>query len=309
MPSTPESQEPSLWQLADVALEKMVYGAESTRIYFRLTNQSQEAMYIMRDYEMERLVGGQWTPIGGSHRLDSQSIQYAVEPGKSRLVGVPVEWLQEPNERYGDNRIPAGYYRLRVYINQHYWRTAPFEIQEDPLAEDTSLYEIHTLKGVYLTASESVDYEVINKTDQELSFSYRCVLERLEGDVWKRYEGSGGPDFIIIVEPRGVMRESFFLVPFWPLEPGEYRLVKTMARNTYYAPFTLVESLEQREPESSPPENVPMDAPAAEEPPQPESPQPAASENSPVASAEGSSSPESGSSDKPEEASNLNAGA
>ena len=58
MPVQPESQEPSLWQLADVTIEKWVYGAETSRIYFRLTNNSGEAMYIMRDYELEKLEGG-----------------------------------------------------------------------------------------------------------------------------------------------------------------------------------------------------------------------------------------------------------
>lgn len=246
VPIPPESQELSLWQLADVAFEKRTYGAETSRVYFRLYNRSDEAMYIMRDYEVEKLEGGQWIPLG-THRLDSQSIQYAVEPGKNRLIGVPVDWLKEPNQRYGDDRIPDGSYRLRVYINQHFWRTVPFEIQKDPLEEDTSLYEVHTINEVYLTVSESVNYEVINKTEQELSFSYRCFLEYLEEGVWKRFEGSGGPDFIIIVEPNSVMRETFSLEPFRPLEPGRYRLVKTLARNTYYAPFTLVESLEQIE--------------------------------------------------------------
>jgi hypothetical protein len=270
VPTLPESQSPPLWQLADVAFEKRVYGAESTRIYFRLTNKSEDVMYIMRDYEMEKMEGGVWIPIEGNHRLDSQSIQYAVEPGKSRLVGVPVSWLQQPSERYGDKRIPEGIYRLRVYINQHFWRTVPFEIQEDPLEEDTSLYEIRTLNEIYLTASESVNYEVINKTEEDLSFSYQCFLEKLEEDVWKRFEGIGGPDFIIIVEPNGIMRETFSLEPYWPLEPGEYRLVKTLARNTYYAPFTLVESLEQKEPENLPSEQEPVEPLPTEEPPKEE---------------------------------------
>ena len=270
VPTLPESQSPPLWQLADVAVEKRVYGEESTRIYFRLTNKSEDAMYIMRDYEIEKIEGGVWVPIEGNHRLDSQSIQYAVEPGKSRLVGVPVSWLQQPSERYGDERIPEGIYRLRVYINQHFWRTVPFEIQEDPLEEDISLYEIRTLNEIYLTASESVNYEVINKTEEDLSFSYRCFLEKLEGDVWKRFEEIGGPDFIIIVEPNGIMRETFSLEPYWPLEPGEYRLVKTLARNTYYAPFILVESLEQKEPEKLPPEQEPVESLTTEEPPKEE---------------------------------------
>jgi len=261
VPSVPESQEPSLWQLADIAFEKRVYGAESTRIYFRLANKSNDVMYIMRDYDMEKLENGVWVSMEGIHRLDSQTIQYAIEPGSSRLVGVPVEWLREPSERYGDNRIPEGIYRIRVYINQHYWRTVPFEIQEDPLEQDTSLYEIRTLNEVYLTASESINYEVVNKTDKDLSFSYRCYLEYLEGDVWKRFEGNGGPDFIIIVGPNSVMRETFSLEPFWPLEPGRYRLVKTLARGTYYAPFALAESLEQIVPVQEPPqeENLPTE--------------------------------------------------
>lgn len=273
VPSVPESQEPSLWQLADIAFEKRVYGAESARIYFRLTNKSEDVMYIMRDYDIEKMENGVWVPIEGNHRLDSQTIQYAVEPGTSRLVGVPVDWLWEPNERYGDDRIPEGMYRLRIYINQHYWRTVPFEIQEDPLEQDTSLYEIHTLNEVYLTVSESVNYEVINKTDQDLSFSYRCYLERLEGDVWKRFEGSGGPDFIIIVGPNSIMRETFSLEPFRPLEPGEYRLVKTLARNTYYAPFTLAETLEQKDTEPAPPEEDPIESLPETEPPQEKNPQ------------------------------------
>ena len=131
VPVQPESQEPSLWQLADVTIEKWVYGAETSRIYFRLTNNSGEAMYIMRDYELEKLEGGKWVPLG-THRLDSQTIRYAVEPGQKRLVGVPLDWLKEPSERYGDDRIPEGYYRLRVYINQHFWRTVPFEIHRQP---------------------------------------------------------------------------------------------------------------------------------------------------------------------------------
>lgn len=244
VPIQPESQEPSLWQLADVTIERWVYGAEASRIYFRLTNNSSEAMYIMRDYELEKLEGGEWIPLG-THRLDSQTIRYAIEPGQKRLVGVPLDWLKEPSERYGDDRIPEGYYRLRVYINQHFWRTVPFEIQADPLAEDTTFYEIHTMKNAYLTASPNVDYEVVNKTDQELSFSYRCFLEQWDGEVWRRCESSGGPDFTIIVAPRSVMRESFPLDIFHPLEPGQYRLVKTLARNNYYAPFTLVENLEE----------------------------------------------------------------
>lgn len=244
VPVQPESQEPSLWQLADVTIERWVYGAEASRIYFRLTNNSSEAMYIMRDYELEKLEGGEWIPLG-THRLDSQTIRYAVEPGQKRLVGVPLDWLKEPSERYGDSRIPEGYYRLRVYINQHFWRTVPFEIQADPLAEDTTFYEIRTMKSTYLTASPNVDYEVVNKTDQELSFSYRCFLEQWDGEVWRRCLSSGGPDFTIIVAPRSVMRESFPLDIFHPLEPGQYRLVKTLARNNYYAPFTLVENLEE----------------------------------------------------------------
>ncbi len=254
VPVQPESQEPSLWQLADVTIEKWVYGAETSRIYFRLTNNSGEAMYIMRDYELEKLEGGKWVPLG-THRLASQTIRHAVEPGQKRLVGVPLDWLKEPSERYGDDRIPEGYYRLRVYINQHFWRTVPFEIQADPLEEDTTFYEIHTIKSAYLTASPNVDYEVVNKTDQELSFSYRCFLERWDGEVWRRCESSGGPDFTIIVAPRSVMRESFPLEIFHPLEPGHYRLVKTLARNNYYAPFTLVENLEELENPDSPKED------------------------------------------------------
>lgn len=254
VPLQPESQEPSLWQLADVTIEKWVYGAETSRIYFRLANNSGEAMYIMRDYELERLEAGEWVPLGTTHRLDSQAIRYAVEPGQTRLVGVPVDWLKEPSERYGDDRIPEGYYRLRVFINQHFWRTAPFEVQADPLPEDTTFYEIRTMKTAYLTASPNVDYEVVNKTDQELSFSYRCFLEQWDGEVWRRREGSGSPDFTIIVGPRSVMRESFPLDIFHPLEPGQYRLVKSLARNYYYAPFTLVETLEELETPASPKE-------------------------------------------------------
>lgn len=235
-----ETQQENLWQLVQTEFEKPVYGAESTRIYFRIYNGSSEPIYLMRDYQMEIQGENGWTPLG-SQKLDSLSTQYPIASGESRLVGVWVQWLQQPNERYGDGRIPEGNYRLQICCNRGYWFVVPFEIQPDPLEQDTTLYEIRTVNDDYLTTSTYIDYEIINKTDEELGFSYHCILERWDGEVWKRVKGEDSiPSIAIILMPGKSTRESYSLAGYsLPLEPGRYRLVKTLQRNNYYAEFDV----------------------------------------------------------------------
>ena len=164
-----------------------------------------------------------------------------MEPGETRLVGVYVGWLKEPNERYGDGRIPEGSYRIQICLNRGYWFEVPFDIQPDPLEQDTSSYEIRTVNRDYLTTSEYIDYEIVNKTDEELAFGYACALEKWNGEVWQRCEGDNQfPEIAIILMPGKTARESFPLSGYeLPLEPGRYRLVKTLRRNYYYAEFKV----------------------------------------------------------------------
>ena len=61
----PEVEEQNLWQLVQVAFEKPVYGAESTRLYFELINNSAEPVYIMRTYQVERKGEDSWIPLAG----------------------------------------------------------------------------------------------------------------------------------------------------------------------------------------------------------------------------------------------------
>ena len=216
-----ETQQENLWQLVQTEFEKPVYGAESTRIYFRIYNGSSEPIYLMRDYQMEIQGENGWTPLG-SQKLDALSTQYPIASGESRLVGVWVQWLQQPNERYGDGRIPEGSYRLQICCNRGYWFVVPFEIQPDPLEQDTTLYEIRTVNDDYLTTSTYIDYEIINKTMRSWAFLTTVSWNDGMGKYWKRVKGEDSiPSIAIILMPGKSTRESYSLAGYsLPLGAG-----------------------------------------------------------------------------------------
>lgn len=251
--SEPVAEEENLLEKVWISFEKPVYGAETSWLYIWVNNKSSQPVYLMRTFQTEQLDGDSWIPIGGERELENPNLQFPVEPGESRLVGIYMGWMRQPNERYGDNRIPAGSYRIQVCLNRGVWFEVPFAIQEDPLEQDTTSFEIRTLEKTYSSSSDRIDYEVINKTQNEISFGYACLLEKWDGEVWKRYPVSGYgmyPEVAISLRPGETVRESFSLAGLEePLEAGRYRLVKTLVRNTYYAEFEvpsiLVKSVEK----------------------------------------------------------------
>lgn len=234
-------EEENLWETVWISFEKSVYGAETPRLYLWVNNRSTQPVYIMRAFYTEQLIDGNWVPIDTERELDNPGIQFPVEPGESRLVGVYMGWMRQPSERYGDERVPAGSYRIKICLNREHWFQIPFEIQEDPLEQDTTNFEIRTLRSNYHTNSDYIDYEIVNKTEQEIAFDYACTLEKWDGEVWKPYPVDGTfPEIAMSLCAGETVHEHFSLVGLEePLEIGRYRLVKTLLRNTYYAEFEV----------------------------------------------------------------------
>lgn len=224
-----------------INFEKPLYGAETRWLYIWVNNKSNEPVYVMQTHSVERLTDEGWLQIGEEMSFENPSLQVPVEPEESRLVGVYMGWLGEYSERYGDMRIPAGDYRVKLTINRDLVFDVPFSVQEDPLEPDTTMFELRTLQKSYAPDVQSIGYELINKTDHEITFSYACLLEKWDGTVWKRYTVPGSyPTFVLNLRPGESVRESFSLAGLEePLEEGKYRLVKTVVRNSYYAEFEV----------------------------------------------------------------------
>lgn len=243
--SVPAVQEEDLRDQLWINFEKPLYGAETRWLYIWVNNKSDEPVYVMQTYSVEQLTDESWVPIGEEMSFENPSLQVPVEPEESRLVGVSMGWLGEYSERYGDERIPAGDYRVKLTINRDLVFDVPFSVQEDPLEPDTTLFELRTLHKSYAPDAQSIGYELINKTDHEITFGYACLLEKWDGSVWKRHNVPGNyPTFVLNLRPGESVRESFSLAGLEePLEEGKYRLVKTVVRNPYYAEFEVSDGL------------------------------------------------------------------
>ena len=224
-----------------INFEKKLYGAETDWLYIWVNNKSTEPVYVMQTYQIEKLAEEGWAPIGEEKSFDNPNLQLPVEPEESRLVGVYMGWLGEWSARYEDNRIPAGDYRVKLTINRDLIFDVPFSIQEDPLEPDNTLFELRSLEKSYAPDADAIKYELINKTDHEIIFSYACQLEKWDGEVWKPYPVPGRyPTFVLNLRPGESVKESYSLSGLEePLEKGKYRLVKTVVRSPYYAEFEV----------------------------------------------------------------------
>jgi len=241
--AVPEDEQ-TLREMLWINFEKKVYGAETSWLYIWVNNKSTQPVYIMQTYQTEKLTEEGWVPVGEEISFDNPSLQVPVEPEESRLVGVYMGWMGEWTERYGDIRIPAGDYRVKLTINRDLVFDVPFSVQTDPLEPDTTLFELRTLEKTYAPDAEAIQYELFNKTDHEITFSYACLLEKWDGEVWKRYPVPGSyPTFVLNLRPGESVRESYSLAGLEaPLEEGQYRLVKTVVRSPYYAEFKVADS-------------------------------------------------------------------
>lgn len=237
--------------LSDLSLQTKLpfYNAGTMRIWMEIENTSEENIQFQDYYYLEVKNDSGWeTPMIDSRKdfakLDAGGVQFPIESGEIREIGVYIGALGIYDEDYASYRIPCGVYRLTMVSDTQSKLIGEFEISnEEPV--DERAYSIKTVSSSYDKDVKEITYEVINESKNELYYGVAFHIEQYVNDKWKVYtmtKDIGFNDIAIISPPNSTTEDTITLTDYYtlPMKKGRYRLVKQLDRyQNSYAEFTI----------------------------------------------------------------------
>ena len=122
------------------------------------------------------------------------------------------------------------------------WLSAPPAASGQP--EETAQIEMYMEQGQYPLGAESMRVFISNKGSQDVGYDAYYSLELLEGDSWQEVAADSDltiEDWAGILSPGKETSQMIDLTPYaGKLQSGNYRIVKTLGKLVFYAPFELV---------------------------------------------------------------------
>lgn len=225
------------------------YNAGGMRIWMELENKSLDAISFTNQYYLEIKTDQGWeVPLIDSRKdfgqVDTAGIQFPINSGETREIGLYIGALGIYNDDYGTYRIPTGLYRITMISEAQSKVQGEFEISNDE-PEDTRNYSIKTTSDVYDKEVTELSYEVINDTDRELVYGLSFHIEHFVNDKWRLYpmdKDRGFNDIGIICPALSTTEETIQLSDYYklPFKAGKYRLAKQLDRYMdSYAEFSI----------------------------------------------------------------------
>ena len=111
--------------------------------------------------------------------------------------------------------------------------------------EDLSLISIQTLNNTYSNNVKQIKIKIINHTGSRKKYKLGCDIEKLEGDNWVKVDivdnKANQEEINVAVKNNTYNLEQLTLEFLETPTPGEYRIVKKIGSQEYYAEFDITE--------------------------------------------------------------------
>ena len=206
-------------------------------------------MQFSREYFLEIKTEKGWeAPLIDTQKafgqVDAAGVQFPIESGEKREIGIYIGALGIYNGDYGAERIPCGVYRITMVSDTQNKVVGEFKISDNE-PEDTRAYCIKTVSPVYGKDIDEITYKVINDSDYEVSYDAAFHIEQYVNGKWKVYPTTKEHSFIsigYICLPQSTTEETIHLREYYklPMQAGRYRLVKKLDQYpNSYAEFTI----------------------------------------------------------------------